>query len=110
MRSKTWRIGPDLSLKPRADRRNVQCYVKIRKGSTRATVKLVNISTSGFRLADVHFLRSGDTFLITLPSLAPKSAKVIWADGLILGCKLEGTLHPTVLEHILCSVETGARQ
>jgi hypothetical protein len=101
MRSKPWRMGPDLSMKPRADRRRVQFHVRIRHRATRATVKIVNISTSGFRLAEVHFLRTGDTFMITLPTLAPQPAKVVWAEGPILGCALEVPLHPTVLQHIL---------
>lgn len=84
-----------------AERVPFSAAVQFRKGHTRATVKIVDISPSGARLSAVHVLRNGDTFWIKLPMLEPQEAKVVWADEFIVGCQFLRPLHPSIFENIL---------
>jgi hypothetical protein len=96
-------FGFEAAAKParRSERLAFNAAVQFRKGHTRATVKIVDISTHGARLSAVHVLRHGDTFWIKLPLLEPKEATVVWADEFIIGCRFAQPLHPSVLENLL---------
>lgn len=83
------------------ERADFRASVQFRKGHTRATVQIVDISTHGARLSAVHILRTGDTFWIKLPMLEPQEARVAWADEFIVGCQFVHPLHPSVLDRIL---------
>ena len=84
-----------------AERVPFSAAVQFRKGHTRATVKIVDISPQGAQLSAVHVLRNGDTFWIKLPMLEPQEAKVVWADEFIVGCQFLRPLHPSIFENIL---------
>ena len=83
------------------ERKPYEGAVQFRKGHTRVTVKIVDISTHGARLSAVHLLREGDTFWLKLPLLEPQEATVAWADEFIIGCRFAKPLHPSVLEMIV---------
>lgn len=83
------------------ERRHYEGAVQFRKGHTRATVKIVDISTHGARLSAVHLLRQGDTFWLKLPLLEPQEATVAWVNEFIVGCRFVKPLHPSVLEAIV---------
>lgn len=87
----------------KAERVPFNAAVQFRKGHTRATVKIVDISPHGARLSAVHVLRNGDTFWIKLPSLEPQEATVVWADEFIVGCEFAHPLHPSVFEAMVRS-------
>ena len=83
------------------ERKPYEGAVQFRKGHTRVTVKIVDLSTHGARLSAVHLLREGDTFWLKLPLLEPQEATVAWADEFIIGCRFAKPLHPSVLEMIV---------
>lgn len=85
----------------KAQRLQFNAAVQFRKGHTRATVKIVDISTNGARLSAVHILRVGDAFWLKLPMLEPQEARVVWADEFIVGCQFVQPLHPVIFENIL---------
>ena len=85
------------------ERKPYEGAVQFRKGHTRVTVRIVDISTHGARLSAIHLLRKGDTFWLKLPQLEPQEATVAWADEFIVGCRFVRPLHPAVLETIVRS-------
>mgnify|MGYP001358352926 CR=1 FL=1 len=93
--------NPELPLVRSAERVPFRATVQFRKEQTRVTVRIVDISTHGARLSAVHHLRKGDTFWLTLPTLAPIQAVAVWADEFIVGCKFSAPLNAYVLENLL---------
>lgn len=83
-----------------ARRVSLNAAVQFRKGHTRATVKIVDISTHGARLSAVHILRNGDTFWLKLPTIEPLEAKVVWASEFIVGCQFLQPIHPVIFENL----------
>lgn len=83
------------------ERSTYEGALQFRKGHTRATVKIIDISTHGARLSAVHLLHKGDTFWLKLPMLEPQEALVAWSDEFTVGCRFVQPLHPSVLELVL---------
>lgn len=86
-----------------AERRPLDATVQFRKGMVRTSVRILDISTHGVRIAAIQLLHIGDTCWIRLPQLEPQQAKVVWENEFVVGCKFTRPLHPSVLENILQS-------
>lgn len=91
------------------DRVPFTAIVQFRKGQTRVTVRILDISTHGARLSAVHHLRGGETFWLKLPLLEPQEAVAVWSNEFIVGCKFVKPLQPYVLDNILRSLGGAAR-
>ena len=76
-------------------------------GATGVTVQIMDLSTTGFRVATHLMLDPGTKVWLRLPGLEPCHATVAWTKGHYIGCSFERPLHPAVLEMIVR--KAGAR-
>ncbi|WP_136161937.1 PilZ domain-containing protein [Sphingomonas flavalba] len=84
------------------DRATVSADVKLRlAGGKPIDVRLIDLSTSGFRTEFVSRLHTGDHLWLILPGLAPLFAKVAWSDGVVTGCHFEKPIHIAVFDRIV---------
>lgn len=73
------------------------------RGAGAVTVKIIDLSTSGFRASTHLELMPGTEVWLKLPGLESLASRVVWMDGYLMGCKFERPLHPAVLQTILNS-------
>lgn len=85
----------------RSARKYLEAQVQFGHNGRRTRVRLIDLSCHGARLSLVHALMDTDSFWITLPGLAPISAKVSWADGFIVGCEFTDPLHPATFDSLM---------
>ncbi|MFN3944168.1 MAG: PilZ domain-containing protein [Allosphingosinicella sp.] len=71
------------------------------RGATGVSVQIMDLSTDGFRAATHLELSQGTDVWLRLPKLEPFHAKVVWAEGLYIGCAFERPLHPAVLDMVV---------
>jgi hypothetical protein len=73
------------------------------RGAGKVRIRVVDMSTTGFR-AEAHYgLNAGDVVWITLPGMQGLEAVVAWRENQIIGCRFVQPLHPAVLSHIVKS-------
>ena len=84
----------------RAERRPFAASVQCRRGMTRETVEVIDISACGARVRALVPLRAGHTVWLRLPRLEPIEARVVWTSGCETGCEFVRVLHPAVFESI----------
>lgn len=85
----------------RASRLDVVMEAGLREfGTTKFPVRVVDLSTSGFRCETSFTLRTGASVWLTIPSLAAIEAVVAWKRGFTYGCQFDRPLHPAVFDHI----------
>lgn len=86
----------------RAERLPVAMGAGLRqRGATGVTVRIVDLSTDGFRVATHLELAVGTDVWLRLPGLEACHARVVWAEGPSVGCAFERPLHPAVVEMIV---------
>lgn len=71
------------------------------RGASGVTVRLLDLSTDGFRAATHLELYVGSDVWLRLPGLEACHAKVVWTDGPMVGCVFERPLHPAVLDMVI---------
>jgi hypothetical protein len=71
------------------------------RGATGVSVQIMDLSVNGFRAATHLELARGVDVWLRLPRLEPYHAKVVWTEGLLIGCEFERPLHPAVLDMIV---------
>lgn len=87
-----------------ARRESLDMDVALREmGSTRITARILDLSTHGFRAETLGRLSPATSIWLTLPSLAPQLARVVWSDGCYAGCQFVTPLHPSVFARILAA-------
>lgn len=62
---------------------------------------LIELSTLGCRLEIATMSASGTMFLVSLPGLAPRAARLAWNDGMRCGFQFEAPLHIAVVDHLV---------
>ena len=93
---------PDDTDSRRALRHPVSFSAHLRdRGATKFTVKLIDLSLTGFRAESDFGLHEGVLVWLTLPGMAALEATVVWRDGFLYGCLLSTPLHPAVFDHIV---------
>ncbi|MCZ8170995.1 MAG: PilZ domain-containing protein [Novosphingobium sp.] len=85
----------------RADRRKFDVTVQFRAGQRRATVKVLDISCFGARVAGVYLVHENDRLFITLPGIAPVEARVAWVTEFEFGCEFVQPLNQVILDSIV---------
>lgn len=86
----------------RSDRLNVNLGAGLRqRGATGVAVRVLDLSTHGFRAATHLELLEGTDVWLRLPGLEPYHATVAWSEGHFVGCAFERPLHPAVVEMIV---------
>jgi hypothetical protein len=62
---------------------------------------LIELSTLGCRLELATLSAPGAMFLLSLPGLAPRAARLAWTDGYCSGFAFEAPLHIAVVDHLV---------
>lgn len=84
------------------DRAHVALICEVRQGTDPwATVRLDDISQTGFRIAWLPHCQPDKSVRIRIPGLAMLTAKVIHREGKAVGCAFAEPLHIAVFEHIV---------
>jgi len=91
------------SHRPRNSQRlNVDMSAGLRqRGASGVSVRVLDLSTHGFRAATHLELAKGTDVWLRLPGLEPYHAKVAWSEGHYVGCAFERPLHAAVVEMIV---------
>lgn len=71
------------------------------RGAGAVSIKIVDLSTTGFRASTHLELMPGTEVWLKLPGLESLPSKVVWMDGYLVGCQFARPLHPAVLANIL---------
>ena len=74
--------------------------LRVASGTTEP-ITLQDVSSQGFRTDWPHKLVPGDPVWLKLPGLEALSAKVAWELDLMIGCKFDVQLHPSVFAKII---------
>jgi len=86
----------------RAERVPVELGAGLRqRGAAGVSVQIMDLSTDGFRVATHLALANGTDVWLRLPGLEPCHARVVWAEGHLVGCAFERPLHPAVLQMVI---------
>ena len=93
----------DGSNKRAAQRKLVNLDAQLRdRGASKFAIRVVDISTTGFRAECAFRLHEGTLVWLTLPGMAGLEAHVAWCDGNFLyGFVFTQPLHEAVLDHIV---------
>ncbi len=92
----------------RADRIGVQLGAGIRqRGAAGVTAQIMDLSTDGFRCTTHLELQVGADVWLRLPGLESTHARVVWVEGVVVGCAFSRALHPAVLEMVVQRVARG---
>ncbi len=87
-------------------RRDERVYNRIRDarlrqvGAQSIIADIRDLSRTGFRAEWPHGKNVGDKIWLTLPTLAPLAAHVVWTSGFEIGCKFEVAIHPAIFERV----------
>jgi hypothetical protein len=85
-----------------AERTHVEMGAGLRqRGASGVTVRILDLSTHGFRASTHLDLQIGSDVWLKLPGLEALHAKVAWANAHFVGCKFERPLHPAVLQMVV---------
>lgn len=101
----------DGSDKRAAERTPIALDAQLRgRGASKFAIRVVDISTTGFR-AECEFRLHEDTLVwLTLPGMASLEARVAWRDGNFLyGFVFAQPLHEAVLDRIVASAGEASR-
>lgn len=95
--------GPRLGKEARSDER---AYIQVRNarlrqlGAQSIVADIRDLSRTGFRAEWPHGKHVGDKVWLTLPTLSPLAASVVWTSGFEIGCKFETPMHPAIFERV----------
>ena len=93
-------VSPSATTPRRAERRPVSAPAQCRRGSSRETVDVLDLSLAGARLRAVAPLRTGYTIWLKLPGIEAQEARVVWTVGFESGCEFLRPLYPAVFETV----------
>ncbi len=94
----------DAGVARQADRQSVEFGAGLRqRGANGVHVRLLDLSTHGFR-AETHLdLLPGMVVWLKLPRIETQHARVAWSRNFLVGCQFVRPLHPAVLDMIVRS-------
>lgn len=91
----------------RARRVGFELPVRCKHGLVRSTVMLKDLTTHGARIEGIPKQRIGESILLFLPSLAPKTAFVVWSEDKTSGLEFELPLHENVFATLVADYAIG---
>lgn len=92
---------PFLTDKRAAERRGVGIRAQLREmGGGRLSVDVQDLSTTGFRVDSIYRIGVGMTVFLTIPSISPLEAVIVWTHKTGYGCRFAHPLHPAVFDMI----------
>lgn len=81
----------------------VSITARLRDRGTPFEIKIVDMSTSGFRAETVHNVPIGLRVFIRLPGLSGIEAEAVWRSAEHIGFTFRTPLHPAVLENVVAA-------
>lgn len=85
----------------RHDRQPTELMVRLRRGVTRTTVVLKDLTTHGARIEGIAKMQIDEALTVQLPGLKPKLAFVAWSDGHSVGLEFDRPLCSEVFRDII---------
>ncbi len=83
-------------------RKAVKLDARVRdRGAMRFAIRVIDLSTTGFRGETAFTVRPGTFVWITLPGMQGLEAEIAWQRGDQIGGAFRQPLHPAVFEHIV---------
>ncbi len=83
-------------------RADVRIEAEIREvGAGKFKINVLDLSVTGFRMHSLTFINPESPVFLTMPGMAPLSAKVAWTKGDYYGCEFDSPLYPAVFDHIV---------
>lgn len=76
-------------------------------GANGFSIRVFNLSLNGFSCEAVTGMREGSRCWITFPGLNSLEARVIWNDGIRVGCELIQLLATPVFDRLVARFETA---
>lgn len=91
----------------RETRHEVTMQGRYRTGSGLARdVVVTDLSTTGCKFEDrINNLRTGSIISIRIGNIGPLTAQVQWMENSTIGVRFDSTLHASVLDHMLVTIE-----
>ena len=71
------------------------------RGASGVSVRILDLSTHGFRASTHLELQKGADVWLKLPGLEALHARVAWMNGYLVGCEFQRPLHPAVLQMVV---------
>ena len=72
-------------------------------GNLKCTIKVVDISTTGYRMECLTYLSDNQVILLTMPGFEPLQARIVWQTEWMYGCEFARPLYIAIYEHIVRS-------
>lgn len=72
-----------------------------RRGASAVSVRIMDLSTHGFRASTHLELAAGSDVWLKVAELEPLHAYVAWVEGHLVGCEFERPLHPAVFDMLV---------
>lgn len=72
-------------------------------GGIKSPIRVVDISTAGFRMECLTYLSNSQIVFLTMPSFQPMEATIMWQTEWMYGCAFTRPLHAAVYDHIVRS-------
>jgi len=94
----------------RAKRVGFELPVRCKHGLIRSTVMLKDLTTHGARIEGIPKQRIGESILLFLPDLSPKTAFVVWSEEKTSGLEFELPLHQNVFATLVADYAIGHLQ
>ncbi len=102
--------GSSLVSKRREKRVGFELPVRCKHGMIRSTVMLKDMTARGAMISGLEKLRIGEAVTLFLPSLAPKTAFVVWSEPMTSGLEFEWALHEDVFATLVADFAIGHLQ
>ena len=94
----------------RAKRIGFELPVRCKHGLVRSTIMLKDMTPHGARIEGIPRQRIGESILLFLPGLAPKTAFVVWSEVKTSGLEFELPLHENVFAALVADFAIGHLQ
>jgi PilZ domain len=86
----------------RADRLDIDFPAMLREaGMSKFSVKVKDLSVTGFRCETSFTMTMGSTVWLTIPGLSGLEATVAWKDGFKYGFAFLAPLHVAIFDHVI---------
>ena len=96
--------------KRRERRVGFELPVRCKHGMVRSTVMLKDLTAHGALISGLEKQRIGEAVTLFLPSLAPKTAFVVWSEPMTSGLEFEWALHEDVFAALVADYAIGHLQ
>jgi hypothetical protein len=84
------------------NRGDVQIDGELREvGGGKHRIKIVDLSSSGFRVFSLTYIKVDKVVYLTIPGFTPLEATIAWHEKDYYGCRFTSQLHIAIYDHII---------